>query len=347
MSAIRLAGVIGAVLLLAVLFLRFRTGSLRRSDFTLGLLVGVTLLTVSLFPGSVSILRDMLALEQTQFSRLIAILIVATAALWMLYLSLRARLSSLDDKFDRLIRATAVRAWIERPEIPPPRTSVLVVIPAFNEAENIGHVMEAMPDAVAGLSVSVLVIDDGSSDQTPEQARSHGAAVISSPMNRGGGAALRIGFDIAHELGAQIVVTMDADGQHLPQEIEGLVAPIVADEADIVVGSRILGRREKDSLIRLVGIHFFNLVIRVLTPVRVTDCSSGFRALRTNVIHRLLLRQDQYHTTELIIDAARRGCRIAERPITVRRRLSGTSKKGGSWIYGLSFGRTILRTWWR
>ncbi len=97
-------------------------------------------------PGSVSILRDMLALEQTQFSRLIAILIVATAALWILYLSLRARLSSLDDKFDRLIRATAVRAWIERPEIASSRGGVLVVIPAFNEAENIGHVMGAMPD---------------------------------------------------------------------------------------------------------------------------------------------------------------------------------------------------------
>ncbi len=165
-------------------------------------------------------------------------------------------------------------------------------------------------------------------------------------MNRGGGAALRIGFDIAHELGAQIVVTMDADGQHLPQEIEGLVAPIVADEADIVVGSDPRATREgqphptgRDSLLQSGDPS--------PDPGSSDRLLEWIPRLRTNVIHRLLLRQDQSHTTELIIDAARRGCRIAERPITVRRRLSGTSKKGGSGSTGLSFGRTILRTWWR
>ena len=76
-------------------------------------------------------------------------------------------------------------------------------------------------------------------------------------------------------------------------------------------------------------------------------CSNGFRALRARELSQLLLRQDQFHTAELIIDAAKRGIQVAEAPVTVRRRASGESKKGRDWSYGLSFARTVLKTWWR
>ena len=146
---------------------------------------------------------------------------------------------------------------------------------------------------------------------------------------------------------SEVVVTMDADGQHLPSEIPGLVAPVFNDEFDIVIGSRLLGTREKDSFIRYIGIHVFNMLIRLLTHVKVTDCSSGFRAFRTSELARVLLRQDQFHTSELIIDAAKKRIRIGEVPVTVKRRLSGESKKGKNWRYGLSFFRTVFKTWWR
>jgi hypothetical protein len=99
--------------------------------------------------------------------------------------------------------------------------------------------------------------------------------------------------------------------------------------------------------VRWLGIHVFNALIRLLTPVRVTDCSNGFRALRASELRRVLLRQDQFHTAELLIDAARKGIRLGDVPVTVRRRASGESKKGRDLRYGFSFARTVLKTWWR
>ena len=81
--------------------------------------------------------------------------------------------------------------------------------------------------------------------------------------------------------------------------------------------------------------------------MRITDCSNGYRAFRVESLERLVLRQDQFHTSELIIEAAKKGINIGEAPITVMRRASGESKKGRDWSYGLSFARTILKTWWR
>lgn len=347
MSGIRIAGAATALLLIGFAFIKFRRGDLRRSDFSLATLGGAALLVVSLFPEAVTVLRDMLALDAAQFSRLIAVLILCTAVLWLMHLGMRVRITKLATQLDRMVRAFAIRDFETALGHTPLRPTILVVIPAFNEADSLGAVLEAIPRSVLDYPVGTLVVDDGSTDGTAEVAHDHQTAVIRLPINRGGGAALRVGFDVASRLGAEVVVTLDADGQHLPEEMEALIQPVLGDEADIVVGSRLLGRREADSVVRLFGIYFFNVILRILTPVRITDCSSGFRAVRTAVLDRLVLEQDQYHTTELIIDAARRGLRILERPITVRRRRSGESKKGGAWMYGLSFAKTILRTWWR
>ena len=148
-------------------------------------------------------------------------------------------------------------------------------------------------------------------------------------------------------IGADIVVTMDADGQHDPAEIERLVQPILNDQADFVLGSRLLGAREKDSQVRLVGIYTFNFILRLLTGVKFTDCSNGFRAFRLSELKKITLRQDQFHTTELIIEAVKKGGRITEVPVTVSRRLHGDSKKGRDLSYGYNFARTIVKTWFR
>jgi glycosyltransferase involved in cell wall biosynthesis len=257
------------------------------------------------------------------------------------------RASDYTDQFDLLVRELGAAEFRRSHPEAVPLPSVVVVIPAYQEADNIGVVLEAMPRSVCGRQLATVVIDDGSQDATVELARKAGALAVRSPVNRGGGAALRMGFDIARAHGAEIVVTMDADGQHLPTEIERLVAPITDGSMDFVIGSRILGRREKDSLIRYLGIHVFNAVIRLLTAVKITDCSNGFRAFRVSELSRVQLRQDQFHASELIIDAAKKGIRIGEAPVTVKRRLSGESKKGRNWRYGLGFARTILKTWWR
>jgi hypothetical protein len=347
MSALRWLGLIVGLATTLYVFQLFRHARCRKSNFLLGMLFGLGLLAASVNPKSVNLLRDMLALESAQLGRLIALLIVSNVLVWLLLLYSRFRIEERAHQFDRLVRQLGVsefeRLYPQFKSFP----SIAVVIPAYNEEENIGHVLGSAPKEIMGKELSVVVIDDGSSDRTFEVAREAGALAVRSPINRGGGAALRMGFDIARKHGAEIVVTMDADGQHLPSEIERLLTPILSDEMDFVIGSRLLGQREKDSFVRLAGIHVFNTVIRLLTPVKITDCSNGFRAFRTSELTRVLLRQDQFHTSELIIDAAKKGIRIGEAPITVKRRLSGESKKGKNWTYGLAFARTVFKTWWR
>jgi glycosyltransferase involved in cell wall biosynthesis len=320
---------------------------MRRMDFTLCSLVALGLAVVSLYPGTMTLVRDMMALEDSQFSRLIAICILSNLALWLLVFHLRVQQAVDRDRFDVLVRNMAREDFTRSYPDYLPLPKIVVLIPAYNEAENIGLVLKAMPRFIEDEPLLPIVIDDGSSDGTAEVVRGAGVPVVRGPLQRGGGAALRIGFQIATDLGAHVAVTMDADGQHLPEEIANLVKPIMADRCDFVIGSRILGKREKDSAVRLAGIHVFNALIRLLTSVRISDCSNGFRALRIDCLSRLHLRQDQYHTSELIIEAARRGVRIGEAPVTVKRRHSGESKKGRNWKYGFNFAKTILKTWWR
>jgi len=347
MSFLRWLGLLVGIGVFLHSFARFRGARATRFDFGLGFIFSLSLIVVSAVPDSVNLLRDMLMLERDQFSRLIAVLIASNVALWLLMISARARALDHADGFDRLVRSLGVsefrRLHPDLERLPP----VVVVIPAYDEAENVGAVIEAMPQTVCGKALTPLVVDDGSDDDTAGAARRAGALVALSPVNRGGGAALRLGFDIAIEYGAEIVVTMDADGQHLPSEIERLVRPLVDGDLAFVIGSRILGHHERDNRMRWAGIHFFNTVIRLLTPVKISDCSNGFRALRVRELSQVLLRQDQFHTAELIIEAAKRGIPIGEAPVTVKRRMSGESKKGRDFRYGLSFARTVIKTWWR
>jgi glycosyltransferase involved in cell wall biosynthesis len=166
-------------------------------------------------------------------------------------------------------------------------------------------------------------------------------------MRRGQGAALRLAYDIARYLDAEVVVTLDADGQHRPEEIESVVKPILDGQLDFVIGSRLLGAREQDSRFRLLGIHVNNLLINLLARTRISDCSSGFKAIRVSALANVVLTENQFQAAEAIIAAAHAGLRIGEAPITVLRRASGESKKGRDLSYGLSFARSVFRSWWR
>ena len=125
-------------------------------------------------------------------------------------------------------------------QLPP----VALVIPAYNEEGSVGPVVEALPRTVCGLAAEVIVVADGCVDATAKEAGEAGAIVADVPVNRGQGAALRLGYRIAREGGAQYIVTTDADGQYNPAEIEGLLAPILAGRADFVTGSRTKGSEE-------------------------------------------------------------------------------------------------------
>lgn len=227
------------------------------------------------------------------------------------------------------------------------RGRIGIVIPAYNEAENIGEVLDAIPDQVCGLQTAVLVVDDGSRDETSAAAERHGAIVARHAVNRGGGAAMRTGYRLMVDSGAEVTVTMDADGQHLPSEMPRLVAPVLDGTVDVTHGSRILGSAEKGHPVREAGIVFFNRLVSLITRTRVTDCSNGYRAVRTTVLPQLVLRQEQFHTSEFLIEAIKRGIPSEEVPVTVVARLHGTSKKPAVFRYGVGFANAIFRTWLR
>jgi glycosyltransferase involved in cell wall biosynthesis len=166
-------------------------------------------------------------------------------------------------------------------------------------------------------------------------------------VNRGGGSALIAGYDIALAAGAEIIVTLDADGQHLPQEIPNLVKPILDGEADMVNGSRVIGHYEAESGIRALGVTLFNWLISTLTLTRITDSSNSFRAIRASALAQLKLRQRQFHTPELLIEALKKNIRVKESPITIKSRLSGESKKPPTMQYGWGYVKSIISSWLR
>ena len=224
---------------------------------------------------------------------------------------------------------------------------VALVIAAYNEEGGIGPVIAALPNAVCGLPTATIVVADGCVDGTVQEARDHGAIVCDVPVNRGQGAALRLGYRIAREGGAQYIVTTDADGQYNPAEIDTLLSPILAGEADFVTGSRRLGSEETKDPIRRLGVRVFALTISVLTGQRISDTTFGLRAMRAEVTGAVQLDQPQYQAAELLIGVMSRGFRVLERPATIHKRKVGESKKGHNAIYGLHFAGVIARTWWR
>ena len=236
---------------------------------------------------------------------------------------------------------------------------VALVIAAYNEEGAVGPVVKALPPTLCGLAAEVIVVADGCVDATVKEASEAGAVVADVPVNRGQGAALRLGYRIARAGGAAYIVTTDADGQYSPLEIESLLAPVVAGEADFVTGSRRMGSEETRDPVRRAGVRFFAFLVSALTGQRISDTTFGLRAMRAEVTGAVRLEQPQYQSAELLIGVLARGYRVLEVPATIHRRTVGESKKGqnplyhlniaavNNLFYGARFARVVLRTWWR
>jgi len=224
---------------------------------------------------------------------------------------------------------------------------LVVMIPAYNEEGTIGDVIRGIPRKIDGVrEVKVLVIEDGSTDRTVEVAKDAGADRIVSQRQRMGLArAFDKGLDVALEMGADIIVNIDADGQYDPREIPKLIQPILNGEADIVLGNRQIDKLTHMSLSRKIGNKIATFVTNKLSGLNISDAQTGFRAFSRRAALMLNVLSDYTYTQETLIQAAYKKLRIVEVPIEFRER-KGKSRLISSLLsYAKRSGLTILLTY--
>jgi len=181
-----------------------------------------------------------------------------------------------------------------------------IVIPAYNESVTIDQVIQQVRSVeLPGIEKMVIVVDDGSSDKTGEIARSKGVVVIRHLLNRGAGGALGTGIEAALRIGADVVVTFDADGQHSPDDIGRLIEPIRAGRTDVVIGSRMLDPRGMPWT-RQIANRIANLVTWVLLAARTTDSQSGLRAFSREAAKRIRITAGRYEVSSQICGEVKR-----------------------------------------
>lgn len=341
MRTLQFVGIAISLIIFIYVFWKHKHGRYNRLQALIGTGVSAGLFVIAVMPSAGDIIAGPLNMQRWNAVIFVGFLLQLALIFYLINISnVNSRTVS------RLIKALAYNKFAENENNDNP-IDIMVVIPAYNEADNIADVLRQIPKTIHGYSVDTLVAVDGATDNTEEVARNWGASVVVNPINRGGGAALRAGYEVALQSNAEIIVTLDADGQHMPAEIPHLVEPIINGDADLVNGSRVLGSHEADSQIRVAGVFLFNWLITILMSKRITDASNAFRAIRADTLRQLTLYQDQFHTSEQLIDAMKKGARVVEVPITIRRRQSGETKKPPSLQYSWGFTKAIVGTWLR
>jgi len=346
MVGLRIGGLILGLIFIISGFSLFRKRIIKNLNLVVLVLIGSALCAVSINPAVADILIGILSFKKIQFSRMLALLIASNFLLWVFIVYFNVSVDRKGRDIDILLQRIGLDeffAYFHEVTF----NNVTIVIPAHNELENLKILLRDVRKAIQGLPVTILVVDDGSTDETVRYLKSNNYYVAINKINRGGGAALQLGFAIAQKAGSSIVVTMDADNQHNPRFIPDLLKPILEDNNDIVIGSRTKGENKDKNKMRALGLTVYNALVSFLTGIAITDCSSGYRAFRLDRVASLQLSERQYHTSELIIEAAKKKLKITEIPIIMQSRYDGKSKKGNNWRYGLNFLRVILKTWWR
>ena len=343
---LRIFGAAVAALLVAFAALRYRRGQLRRGELLAILVVAGGLSVAAVAPSLLDPILLALGFHKGGMRRIIGLLVISNLFTLALVFRGFSRDDQLSTEIGDLVDYMALRR-LEAEGWRPTYGSCVVVMPAYNEADNLPSVLSRMPSQVSGLPVAPVVVADGCTDATEATARNMGAAVIRRDLRRGSGAAIRVGYEAALHSGARVVVTLDGDGQHDPSEMERLVEPLVSGQADVVQGSRVLGTFEMESRVRATGVRVFARLLSALGRTRITDPSTGYRAMTADALRRLDLRQDQFYVSEVILEGARKGLRVVEVPITLRRRALGTTKKPATLRYAWGFSKAIVKTWLR
>lgn len=223
-----------------------------------------------------------------------------------------------------------------------------IVIPAFNEGPVIAKVINSIPKTFSGIGEIVpIVVSDGSADNTVEQAKTTHAVVVSHPINIGAGGATDTGFKAAKLIQADIVVTMDADGQHDPQDLQNLINPILDGKVEVVFGNRFIENKEMPS-IRKFGNRLLSLLTRIFSGIKVEDSQCGYRAYSRQAIEKMILHERGYEIcSEIIMEVGRNRLLYKEVPVkTIYKTL--THKKSQDIMNAVNIISRILKRFiWR
>lgn len=201
-----------------------------------------------------------------------------------------------------------------------------IVIPARNEEESLAKVLDNIPYNPS-MKTKIFVIDDGSDDGTYKVARERDVEVVRHPIALGVGGALKTGYMLAKEWGADVIVQLDADGEHDPKELDVILQPVLDGKADMVIGSRFInGSPLPLSFTRRIGIRFFSWLLNKLSDYELTDVTSGFRAFRGEVLDIVMFPSEKHWAVEMALLASKNKLTVVEVPITPLKRRSGKSQ---------------------
>ncbi|MEM4240118.1 MAG: glycosyltransferase family 2 protein [Candidatus Woesearchaeota archaeon] len=209
---------------------------------------------------------------------------------------------------------------------------VFIVIAAYNEQKSLPKVVSELHRA--GYK-NVVVIDDGSKDNTFKAALDAGATVLQHIVNRGQGAALKTGIDYALEQGADIIITFDADGQHRVEDIPAVIKPVVSGEVDVTFGSRFLKKDSGIPFVRKILLKIGVLILWLFYGVKMTDAHNGFRAISRNAAEKIKITSDRMaHASEIVEEVHRNKLKYKEVPVVIRYTEETLKKGHGSFAEG-------------
>jgi glycosyltransferase involved in cell wall biosynthesis len=201
-----------------------------------------------------------------------------------------------------------------------------IIIPVYNEELTVGNIIDRVKTVMqqTGLKHEIIVVDDCSYDKSLEVAKKYSAKIYTLKQHLGKGYALRAGFSKAK---GDIIVTIDSDGSHKPEELLEVLAPVLEDKADLVIGSRYLNHKSVAAKkLNAFGVKLFNYFIQLLTGVAVTDSQSGYRAMKREVLKNQNLKSGEYEIeSEMLVKTAKKNFRITEVPISFEQRTYGRS----------------------
>ena len=338
MGLLRVVGFLIAAMLLILALRRYRSRSLRLPDALIMTVVAVGLGVISVMPSVVDPVLRQLGFPPGNARRVLGVLVLSNILTYTLLLRSFA-------KSDR----TAAR-WFNRDhgrdeEPDRARRRVSVVIPALNEEGSIQEVLSLIPKEIGDLEVEPLVVSDGSTDLTEALAAGAGALVAGRDLRRGQGAAVALGYRLALARGADVIATLDADGQYDPLELPQLIQPILDGDADVVHGSRVLGHYAQPLFGRAQGLKVFSWLTTRITRTPITDPASGFRAFTPAALQALEFRENQFHASEVTVAAVRQGLKVKEVPCSFSERRAGVTKKPPVFRYGYGYTKSLLRAW--